>query len=84
MEHREASSKTQLLKSVAFSTFTSSMWSLGYSIMGRPLTGFGPAAAAEVILRRRAVSHVSYFLFISDSFQSAVLTSLQPLTCFSS
>ncbi|CAL1546108.1 unnamed protein product [Lymnaea stagnalis] len=53
LEHKDSANKLQTLKSVAFSVFTSCKWNLGHSIMGRSLTGFGPAAAAEQYLKRK-------------------------------
>ncbi|KAH9525637.1 Mediator of RNA polymerase II transcription subunit 13-like [Bulinus truncatus] len=53
LEHKDSANKLQTLKSIAFSVFTSCKWNIGYSIMGRSLTGFGPAAAAEQFLKRK-------------------------------
>ena len=49
---RESGSQYQDLKNLAFSVFTSCRWNLTNNIMGRSLTGFGPAAAAELLLKR--------------------------------
>ncbi|XP_050408100.1 mediator of RNA polymerase II transcription subunit 13 isoform X3 [Patella vulgata] len=53
--HKENSGQFQSLKSIAFSIFTTCRWNLSHTIMGRSLTGFGPAAAAEVIVKRKEV-----------------------------
>ncbi|GFR59275.1 mediator of RNA polymerase II transcription subunit 13, partial [Elysia marginata] len=53
LEHKETATKLQTLKSIAFSVFTSCKWNLSHAITGRPLTGFGPAAAAEHYLKRK-------------------------------
>ncbi|KAL4223449.1 Mediator of RNA polymerase II transcription subunit 13-like [Mactra antiquata] len=53
IDAKESSSQFQLLKNIAFSVFTSCRWNLTHSVLGRSLTGFGPAAAADVLLKRR-------------------------------
>ncbi|KAK7490637.1 hypothetical protein BaRGS_00018054 [Batillaria attramentaria] len=53
LDHRESSAQSQALKNLAFSVFTSCRWNQMHSIMGRSLTGFGPAAAAELFLKNR-------------------------------
>ncbi|GFO14516.1 mediator of RNA polymerase ii transcription subunit 13 [Plakobranchus ocellatus] len=53
LEHKETATKLQTLKSIAFSVFTSCKWNLSHAITGRPLTGFGPAAAAEHYLKKK-------------------------------
>ncbi|XP_025089778.1 mediator of RNA polymerase II transcription subunit 13-like isoform X2 [Pomacea canaliculata] len=53
LDHRESSAQSQSLKSLAFSVFTSCRWNLTHAIMGRSLTGFGPAASAEQFLKNK-------------------------------
>lgn len=55
LDHRESSAQSQSLKSLAFSVFTSCRWNLTHAIMGRSLTGFGPAASAEQFLKNKVV-----------------------------
>ncbi|RUS84802.1 hypothetical protein EGW08_007417 [Elysia chlorotica] len=63
LEHKETATKLQTLKSIAFSVFTSCKWNLSHAITGRPLTGFGPAAAAEHYLKRKEVGGYSGSLY---------------------
>jgi len=56
LDHQESSAQHQALKSLAFSVFTSCRWNLTHSIVGRSMTGFGPAAGAELFLKNKAVS----------------------------
>ncbi|XP_046361472.2 mediator of RNA polymerase II transcription subunit 13-like isoform X2 [Haliotis rufescens] len=51
--YKESNTQFQTLKSVAFSVFTNCRWNLTHTIMGRPLTGFGSAAAAEQFLKKK-------------------------------
>lgn len=53
IDARESNKQFQLLKNIAFSVFTSCRWNLSHSVLGRSLTGFGPAAAADVHLKRK-------------------------------
>ena len=56
LDHCEGSAQAQSLKSMAFSVFTSCRWNMTHSIMGRSLTGFGPAAGADAFLKAKNVS----------------------------
>ncbi|ESO97898.1 hypothetical protein LOTGIDRAFT_153005 [Lottia gigantea] len=51
--HKENRNQFQALKSMAFSVFTTCRWNLSHTIMGRSLTGFGPAAAAQLLQKRK-------------------------------
>jgi len=42
----------QLLKNIAFSVYTSCRLNITHSVLGRSLTGFGPAAGAEAFLKK--------------------------------
>lgn len=53
LDHRESSAQSQALKNLAFSVFTSCRWNQLHSIIGRSLTGFGPAAAAELFVKNK-------------------------------
>ena len=55
METMEKGSNMQTLQSICFSVFSMCRWNLAHSILGRHLTGFGPAAAAEAFLRKKEV-----------------------------
>ncbi|KAH3888561.1 hypothetical protein DPMN_012599, partial [Dreissena polymorpha] len=54
IDAKEGNNQFQLLKNIAFSVFTSCRLNLSHNVMGRSLTGFGPAAAAEQFLKRKA------------------------------
>ncbi|XP_059177085.1 mediator of RNA polymerase II transcription subunit 13-like isoform X2 [Physella acuta] len=78
LEHKDSANKLQTLKSVAFSVFTSCKWNLGHSIMGRSLTGFGPAAAAEQYLKRKGPENFKlysppYILASTKSRQNQIM-----------
>lgn len=67
MENTEQGSNFQLLKSISFSVFTTCRWNLSHSILGKSLTGFGPAAASQVYLNKKR--DVSIYVYsISSSF----------------
>lgn len=51
IDNKENRSQYQYLKNLAFSVFSSCRWNLTHNILGRSLTGFGPAAAAEILLK---------------------------------
>ncbi|KAK7088057.1 mediator of RNA polymerase II transcription subunit 13-like isoform X2 [Littorina saxatilis] len=53
LDHQESSAQHQALKSLAFSVFTSCRWNLAHTITARSLTGFGPAAGAEIFLKSK-------------------------------
>ncbi|WAR03620.1 MED13-like protein, partial [Mya arenaria] len=53
IDAKESAMQFQLLKNIAFSVFTSCRWNLSHTILGRSLTGFGPAAGADIILKRQ-------------------------------
>ncbi|XP_033748042.1 LOW QUALITY PROTEIN: mediator of RNA polymerase II transcription subunit 13-like [Pecten maximus] len=55
LENTEKGSNTQLLKSMSFSVFNMCGWNLVHTVMGRSLTGFGPAAAADRLLKKKEV-----------------------------
>lgn len=59
LETMEKGFNMQTLQSICFSVFSMCRWNLAHSILGRHLTGFGPAAAAEIFLRKKEV----HFLF---------------------
>lgn len=61
LDHQESSAQHQALKSLAFSVFTSCRWNLTHSIVGRSMTGFGPAAGAELFLKNKVVSDCHEF-----------------------
>lgn len=63
LETMEKGFNMQTLQSICFSVFSMCRWNLAHSILGRHLTGFGPAAAAEIFLRKKEVHylfHISY------------------------
>lgn len=53
LESTEGGSNIQQLKSLSFSVFTTCRWNSSHTILGRSLTGFGPAAAAELFLKKK-------------------------------
>ncbi|KAK3084678.1 hypothetical protein FSP39_017312 [Pinctada imbricata] len=53
LESTEKGSNSNLLKSISFSIFSTCRWNLTHTVVGKNLTGFGPAAAAEVFLRKK-------------------------------
>lgn len=53
LETMEKGFNMQTLQSICFSVFSMCRWNLAHSILGRHLTGFGPAAAAEIFLRKK-------------------------------
>ncbi|XP_076453407.1 mediator of RNA polymerase II transcription subunit 13-like [Babylonia areolata] len=68
MDHEDSSAKTQALKSLAFSVFTSCRWNLAHTIAGRSLTGFGPAAAADVFLKSKPAEAGSVWRLYSPPY----------------
>lgn len=63
IEAKENNGQFQLLKNIAFSVYTSCRWNLTHSVLGRSLTGFGPAAAAEVLLKKKDPADARYKLY---------------------
>lgn len=53
IDQKESGSQYQMLKSLAFSVFTACRWNLMHTVLGRSLTGFGPAAEAELFLKQK-------------------------------
>ena len=63
LDSAEKGCNIQQLKSISFSVFTTCRWNLSHTILGRSLTGFGPAAAAELFLKKKEVSYLSGIKF---------------------
>lgn len=62
LENTEKGSNTQLLKSMSFSVFNMCSWNLVHTVMGRSLTGFGPASAADRLLKKKEVHIFDIFI----------------------
>jgi mediator of RNA polymerase II transcription subunit 13 len=60
LDHQEGSAQGQALKVFAFSVFTACRWSLNHGILGRSLTGFGPASSADLFLKNKTVSGLPF------------------------
>jgi len=55
LECTEGGCNIQQLKAISFSVFTTCRWNSSHTVIGRSLTGFGPAAAAELFLKKKEV-----------------------------
>jgi mediator of RNA polymerase II transcription subunit 13 len=61
LESTEKGSNMHTLQSISFSVFSMCRWNLAHTITGRHLTGFGPAAAGEIFLRKKEVCIICYY-----------------------
>lgn len=53
LESTERGSNMQQLKAISFSVFTACRWISSHNVLGRSLTGFGPASAADLFLKKK-------------------------------
>ena len=56
MNVTEKGSNFQQLKSLCFSVFSMCRWNLNHNVVGKSLTGFGPASSADKLIRKKEVS----------------------------